>query len=303
MVRTPSTHGSCGDLKAQMPLNDSEFQRYLKLLDLRREKPSITALTRIVRQHLITIPFENISKLYRLKTVGLRRMPDLARYLEGIEQFHFGGTCYANNYFLHTLLRHLGYDADLCGADMSRPDVHIVNVVRVEGREFVVDAGYGAPFLEPLPRDLAVDFVVNQGDDRYVLRPTSEGGGSEMLLFRNGTFAHGYRVNPRGRQIEEFEKVVADSFLPEATFMNAILLVRFLADGSLVLHNMQYSEIRGTTTKRVVLDSFHQVVRTIEVAFGIPAGPVKVALEGLSLTSDAWGGPGPTTTQSSGENT
>ena len=72
-------------------------------------------------------------------------MPGLDQFLADIENYHFGGTCYTNNYFLKLLLSYLGYDVKLCGADMNRPDVHVVNIVRIEGREFIVDVEYAAP--------------------------------------------------------------------------------------------------------------------------------------------------------------
>ena len=63
------------------------------------------------------------------------------------------------------------YEARLCGADMSRPDVHAVIMVCLEGREHLVDAGYGAPFFSPLPLDLGRDQVVAWGHESYVLKP------------------------------------------------------------------------------------------------------------------------------------
>jgi len=66
-------------------------KRFLSILGIPREKPHIDALGRIVRAHLTTVPFENISKLYYLRTAGLTTVPDLDRYLDGIERYHFGG--------------------------------------------------------------------------------------------------------------------------------------------------------------------------------------------------------------------
>src|SRR5512143_789806 len=95
------------------------YADYLRLLGLRPRVPSLEALTELTGAHLVRVPFENVSKLY----------------------------------YLYRLLENLGYRVRLCGADMSRPDVHLVIVVTVEGHEYVVDGGYGAPFLAPLPRD------------------------------------------------------------------------------------------------------------------------------------------------------
>jgi arylamine N-acetyltransferase len=269
-------------------LIDREFEKYLSLLDIQQHKPSIEALERLVQSHLTKIPFENISKLYYWKTTGRHSLPDLTQYLDGIERYHFGGTCYTNNYFLHRLLSHLGYDVSLCGADMNKPDVHLVNIVKIEGREFVVDAGYAAPFLEPIPRDLNEDYSISLGRDRYVLKPKDFAGRSRLELYRNEELKHGYNINPSPRIMSEFSHVVKASYEREATFMNAVLLVRFGLLSSSVIHNFQYIETQGSSSKIEHLRSSDELVERIFHVFGIPSDVVRIAIDGFSFKSDAW---------------
>jgi N-hydroxyarylamine O-acetyltransferase len=265
-----------------------DFERYMALLGVSKSPPSLHLLASIVRAHLSRIPFENISKLYFWKTAGQNELRGLDRYLDGIEHDNFGGTCYENNYHLHELLFWLGFDMLLCGADMSAPDVHLVNIVKMEGREFIVDVGYAAPFQEPLPRDLSSDYTLSLGNDRYVLEPKDASGRSRISLFRNGSPIHGYVVNPRPRRIGEFASVIADSFRPQATFMNAVLLVRFDSDCSHVLHNMTYIETRGGAVTKTNLGSRDQLICKIDEVFGISARISRVALDGLSMRQEAW---------------
>jgi len=267
---------------------ESEFKRYLSLLDVPESEPSMEMLRRLVEVHLGRVPFENISKLCYRKTMGPHASMDLTQYLNGIEQFHFGGTCYANAFHLNELLKYLSFDVALCGADMSKPDVHLVNVVELEGRKYLVDVGYAAPFLEPIPLDLRHDYVVSSGTDRYVLAPKDETGRSRMTLHRNGSPHHGYLINPRARNIDEFTDVIADSFKPEATFMNAILLARFDRDCSHMLHNMTYLELRGTSAEKKELNTRDQLVGLIEEKFGIPEAISRAALDNLDLSKDPW---------------
>ncbi|MBI5471444.1 MAG: arylamine N-acetyltransferase [Ignavibacteriae bacterium] len=271
-----------------MKLHRDEVKRYLSLLDVSVGAPTLDALRGIIRAHLATMPFENISKLYRWKTSGAADVPSCTEFLDGIEQFHFGGTCYSNNYHLCQLLVSLGYDAVLCGADMSKPDVHVVSIVKVEGREYIVDAGYGAPFLDPLPRHLPLDHVISHGDDRYVLHPQDSLGHSRLVFYQNGTERHGYRVNPKPRGIQEFSQVVADSFRPEATFMNAVLLTKHAPDFSVVLRNLTCTEIRGEAARITTLRTTDELVAAIADHFSIPASVSRIALEGLSFRADAW---------------
>jgi arylamine N-acetyltransferase len=74
-------------------------------------------------RHLTRVPFENISKLYKQQHHGLTGLPSIELYLDGIERYHFGGTCYSNNFHFYSLLAALGYDVKLCAADTKTPDV------------------------------------------------------------------------------------------------------------------------------------------------------------------------------------
>ena len=261
---------------------------YLQLLGLQRRKPGLDALHELVRAHLMRVPFENISKLYYKKHLGLQSLPSLELFLNGIDQFNFGGTCYANNYYLYQLLTSLGYQTMLCGADMSNPDVHLVSIVTVEKQEYIVDGGYAAPLLTPLPRNLATDYVIELGQDRYVLKPQDTRGCSRLELYREGNLKHGYLVKPVSRKIQDFKSVISASFREEATFMNALLLARFFPDRSLVVHNLTVIEARGATSNFRTLASQDELVQEIAEGFGIPKEITLDVVNDLGRLEDAW---------------
>jgi arylamine N-acetyltransferase len=265
-----------------------EFARYLRVLGVAAKPPSAEALAEITSAQVRTVPFENVSKLYYRETENLRDLPGFARFLDGIEGYHFGGTCYAANYYLHLLLAHLGYDVRLCGADMSNPDVHVVNIVAVSGREFLVDAGNAAPFFQPLPRDLSEDFVVALGRDRYVLRPRDGEGRSRVDLHRDAQLVHGYLAKPTPRSIDFFREVIVDSFTDDSTFMNALLIVRFFEDRSVVLHNLDIIRSRGPEFVIETLAGREEIPRVVEREFGMPREIVAAAIRGLGEFRSAW---------------
>ncbi len=274
----------------EQTISDVDCERYLRLLGVARRASSLEALAELNMAHLTRVPFENISKLYHNRRSGLRGIPDLPTFLDGIEQYHLGGTCYANNWHFHCLLRALGYEVALCGADMSYPDVRIANIVRLEGREFLVDVGYAAPFLAPLPRDLDENYEILLGNDRYVLRPQDPEGRSHLELHRRGKQAHGYVLKPAPRRIEEFAPVIADSFSPSATFMNALLIVRFAPGRSLRLNNLTLIECDGAEIDLQRIPDPALLPDLIERRFGIPGALALEVLSGLSLTQDPWAG-------------
>lgn len=262
--------------------------RYLAILGVERAKPGLAALRELVAAHLTHIPFENISKLYYRRALGLAGLPDIRLYLEGIEKYHFGGTCYSNNYHFYLLLRSLGYESKLCAADMQNPGVHAVNMITVDGREYLVDTGYAAPFLEPIPRDLQTDYEIRLGRDRYVLQPQDARGYSQLQLFRNGLPRHGYLAKPAAKNIEDFRGVIAASFSADATFLNALLLARFWPGGSTVIHNLSVIESRDEQSTVRELQTREDLIEAIEQHFGMPREIVGEAISQLQMSQDAW---------------
>lgn len=266
----------------------NQYKRYLKILGIAVQGTGADLLKSICTSHLSRIPFENISKLHRLRTDEKRSIPSLQEYLDGIENNHFGGTCYSNNYFLNGLLDFLGFDVTLCAADMNTPHTHMVNLIRMDGKEFLVDVGYAAPFLSPLPRDLKKPFEIKSGNDHYILHPKGSDGSSRLELIRNGKLHHGYRFFPHPRKLQDFNKVIEKSFRPEAVFMNSVLLVLYENNGSTVIHNYTLIRTKGHEVRKLGLKSLDELINTIQDYFGIKPAISMAALEGINLTKDAW---------------
>ena len=281
--------GTMRSTSVSQPTMSPEFlDRYLEILGVSRREPSYEALSEIIQAHLYRIPFENISKLYYKQQRSLRGIPDLDTYLVGIERFHFGGTCYSNNFYLYRLLLTLGYEVKLCGADMSSPDVHLLSIVTLGGREYLVDVGYAAPFWAPMPRDLKKDYSISLGSERYVLKPQDTGGRSRMELYRDGSLEHGYLAKPEARRIQEFEGPIADSFRDDSTFMTALLVARFSPERSFVIRNMTLSEYEGTSVHSRELDSREELIRSICSKFGMPQMILDDAVAELGTLRDTW---------------
>ena len=264
------------------------FERYLSILGIEQEKPSFDHLRRLVRAQLIRVPFENISKLFLKKTRNASYVPSLEEHLDGIERFQFGGTCYANNPYFADLLRHCGYEVDLCGADMTRPDVHVVSVVRLEGREYLVDVGYGAPFYGPMPRDLDRRHEIVFGESRYVLHPQRDQGRSRMDHFRAGKLIHGYLANSQPRQIEHFNEVIRESYTEAATFMNVVVVERFFSDHSVRIHNFTLTESTPDNATTTQLADKEELVEAIEHHCEFPADIVRAAIADIALDADIY---------------
>ena len=272
------------------PLTAAEVRRYLAVLGVERAAPGVTALRRLVRAQLLRIPFETVSKLWYLRRYALRDVPDLDLYLDGIRRYRFGGTCYSNNLHLWRLLRALGYDATLCGADMpAGHDVHAAIAIGAGGREWLVDAGNAAPFLVPLPLDLDRPHEVRWGDSCWLLRPRDGEGRSSVEVWHHGEHVHGYTLKPGQVAPETFDRVVRDSFRPQATFMNAVLLVRCHPRRLVRILNLEVTRATRTRSSTAALADRDAFVAAVEREIGIPARITAAAIAGIERFGGVYG--------------
>ncbi len=249
---------------------NAAYRRYLAVLGLDAVRADFDGLSQIVRRHLITVPFENVSKRLQGRQ-SATTFPDLGTFLHDIQTYRFGGTCYANNYYLYGLLHHLGFDIRLCGADMAhRPDVHLASIVSCEGREYIIDCGFGAPFFQPLPRDLPHPQVISLGNERFVVQPQDAAGVSVIEQHEGGEFRYGYALKPAPRALPEFRQAIADSYAADAFFMTRLRITRFSESGSVSLRNRYLThKIDGMSSTVMVGDD--QLPGVVQDEFGIPA--------------------------------
>lgn len=144
----------------------SQLSQWLTLIDLSKSPMSLEdleadikwdplgALSRIQLWQLAAVPFGNIALHYSPHhTVSLNTETLFTK----IVKRKLGGYCMENNLFFATVLRSLGFDLYTTGARVSyaldnpRKDPedyggwnHMVNIVTVNGRKYMVDVGFGA---------------------------------------------------------------------------------------------------------------------------------------------------------------
>jgi arylamine N-acetyltransferase len=279
-------------------------ERYLRLLGVAEPPAGLAGLREIVHRHLCRAPFENVSKLLLVGREGGGRPLALAEFLDGIEHYDLGGTCYSCNPFLAWLLRELGYAADLLGADMSKPDVHTSIRVRLDGDErterggvlpeslkpdvgrvrcarfegmYHVDVGYAAPFFRPISlSELPWETVL--GPWRYVFDRGGSEGAYAMSVFAGAEPVHGYVVHPPARSREYFNPIVMDSFRPGQTFLTCLRITRFFDDGAVELKNAVLSRYRGAESSQRTLRNMAELRAALENDLAMPRCPVEEAV-------------------------
>jgi hypothetical protein len=109
-----------------------------------------------------------------------------------------------------------------------------------------------------------------------------------MELHRDGAFKHAYVVKPAPRTLDDFFDVIADSFRPSATFLNALCLTRFRPGEGLLIHNLTVVETRGSVSTARRLRDRRELVAEIEEQFGIPAEISADVLHAMENLTDVW---------------
>jgi N-hydroxyarylamine O-acetyltransferase len=250
------------------------YRRYLRLLGIEDRPTGLDGLRLIVRRHLIRVPFENISKLLLFGREGAGRPLTLGEFLGGIEHHDLGGTCYTSNPYLADLLRALGYQADLLGADMTNPNVH--TCIRVHlGPGYLVDVAFAAPFRDPVPLD-ALPFQIAEGSHRYAFDRHSQG---IALTFQSGGDPmQSYLAHEPPRTRESFDDMVRASFLPDAYFLNRLRIARFFEDHSVDLVNRTMSIHRDGVTTKTEFARLADLEDAMRTEFAMPRCPVREAI-------------------------
>jgi arylamine N-acetyltransferase len=157
--------------KDMTPPSTDWVRRYLSLLSVEAEPPSYQALARLVRAHLETVPFENVSSLIRAAAAGAGPIPplDLDAQLVGWEERCAGGICFEVTNTFTRLLVGLGYQAAPLLAQISFPGSHSAILVQLNGERYLIDVANGAPFWQPVP--LMGEFSLQHAGLSYRFRP------------------------------------------------------------------------------------------------------------------------------------
>jgi N-hydroxyarylamine O-acetyltransferase len=253
------------------------MDRYLRLLRLDAPPAGFDGLRTLIHRHLAGIPFENVSKLLIYDREGTGAVVSPSEFLDGIEFSDLGGTCYTLNSFFAALLRDLGYDAHLLGADMSAPDVHTSIRVLLGDARYHVDVGFAAPFREPLRLD-RLPVRIDEGDNRYLFEPVAGGSGYRMSMVSREKAGPAYVVHDPPRAREFFDPVVLKSFSLRSEFMRRLRISRIFETYSLDLIGRTVYRHEHGQTMATQLRGMEELKTAVHEQFRMPRCPVERAV-------------------------
>ena len=152
---------------------DMDVQKYLLRIGfVSPAGPSLDALRSVHTCHLLSVPFEDLT----VHSGGRVRL-DLPLLYDKIVNRRRGGFCYEMNGLFSWLLSELGFQVTLLSGQVKSyvtgrygpPFDHLILMVTLEGRRWLVDVGFGVPgFTTPL--SLETSCPQEQGHRVYRIR-------------------------------------------------------------------------------------------------------------------------------------
>ena len=201
--------------------------------------PSPTTLRDLHRQHLFTVPFENLD--IALGT-PIRLDPDVL--FDKIVVRKRGGFCYELNGLFHDLLTALGFRVEMLSARVGREDGsfspefdHMLLKVALD-EPWLADVGFGDSFVNPLPLRAEGTETV-EGEARFGVR---ELNGEWDVMRRDGKNAPVplYRFTEVPRQLSDFAAMCRfHQTSPESHFTQNHVCSKALPDGRVTLSGMR----------------------------------------------------------------
>lgn len=205
----------------------------------------LATLRALHHAHVAAIPFENLDV-----QMGRGISLDIGALQAALVHRRRGGYCFQQNtLFLH-VLRSLGFDVMPCEARVRRgagdvlPRTHMLLVVRLDGRPWLCDVGFGGTGLfEPAPLD---GDVVTQFAWTY--RVARDGPLCVLQCLRTLGWEDLYAFEPAERYSVDFE--MANWFTstwPQSKFVLTLTAQRSTPDVRYILRNLAYEEDRGAS--------------------------------------------------------
>jgi N-hydroxyarylamine O-acetyltransferase len=227
-------------------------------LELDAPQPSLPLLFALHQEHLLAVPFENLSIHYgELITLG-----EAALY-DKVVRRRRGGFCYELNGLFAWLLRQLGFTVTLLSARVAQPeggftpefDHLALHIHHVDGAGWLADVGFGDSFRLPLRLQPERE---QDGADGHAYRlhmdatDASDATDTSWLVQRRGEkdWEAQYRFTLQPRLMADFsERCHFQQTSPDSHFTQRRICSLALPDGRITL-----SDLRLITTLHGVRD-------------------------------------------------
>jgi N-hydroxyarylamine O-acetyltransferase len=256
-----------------MPVNHLSKERikaYLGRIGLNEEiNADLSSLKKIHRQHLLTIPFENLDIHYN-REISL----NIDSLYRKIVLNRRGGFCYELNTLFYALLISLGYKAKIISAQVfedekSGPEFdHMAVLLELEGKEWLCDVGFGDSFIEPL--EFAVNKEQKENYKTFSIQPAGEERYNLAVKKEGGEFRNEYMFTTQERTTAEFYLMCRyHQTSPESHFTQKKVCTLATENGRITLRDNRLIITEGLQKKEIPFTGEDIFLRYLDKYFGI----------------------------------
>lgn len=232
-------------------------------------EPTLENLTKLIREHLETVPFENLDCCYK----GAPLTNDPEAVFEKVVLRRRGGICFELNGLLFALLTALGYETHAVAVRLPRPDglapiSHQGNVVTLNKKQYYCDVGFGGPGPKgALPLDDGAEQTVN--GERF--RIDRDGIYVTICRLHHGEWIETIRYADIPCIWQDFTGLLYHfGMAPNSYFVTQRLVNLCLpCGGSLALTNNRFTARRNGTVTQTDLTTEAEVSLILEQEFGL----------------------------------
>jgi len=245
-----------------------DVDAYLRRIEYHGPRqPSTLTLRNLHRQHLFTVPFENLDI-----PLGTPIDLDLGLIYEKIVTRRRGGFCYELNGLFGELLRTMDFQVQMLSARVRREDGdfgpefdHMLLKVELE-EPWLVDVGFGDSFVDPIVLHAGGENQINGrhyvvlplGDEWQLLRE-DEKGQTPLYVFRDVPYElSDYRTMCSFHQSSQ-----------ESHFTRSWICSRATPEGRITLANMRLIVSREGSREEVQLSTPGDVRRCLREYLGV----------------------------------
>jgi N-hydroxyarylamine O-acetyltransferase len=228
-------------------------------------KPDLDTLRQIHRQHLLTIPFENLDvQLHRPVDLDIERI--YSKIVEGGR----GGWCFEMNGLLAWALRETGFDVMRMAGGVLRADRgdgafgnHLLLSVQMDQR-WIADVGFGDGFFEPVPlrahtfEQRGFSYQLQQVDDCWRFHNQKSGAAE----------SYDFRLVPaeENRLAEHSAKL---STAAESPFVANLVCQKFVPHGYDIQVGRVAKQVTPQGKREWLIDSADELLETLSDRFGL----------------------------------
>lgn len=250
-------------------------QIYLRRLGIETTiDSSLTSLTRLQRQHIFTIPFENLDII-----LGRGISVELPDIYNKVINHRRGGYCFELNALFCDALENFGFEVQVVLGRVHlgmEPGgrTHQITLVRIGGKPYIVDVGFGALSLRaPVP--LVSDKISQQDHLQY--RIIEDPVWRHIMQVRKSELGGPEWFNMYSFDLEHVCKgdiAIANHYTstsPDVHFTKSQTASLLTPDGRIALSGNQLTSVSGgadfETTQRTVAPADY--IRALETKFNL----------------------------------